>query len=130
MRLDKGALIQFAGSAGAVAALVALSAWARISKPIGPLTAERARELMMLEFARGVDAVWVSTDGRGAVGRSGVLALVIYQIGDGYVTRHMPWTNAVAATLRDGRLRLELGDPGAPCVVLAMDAWPPQDLAA
>lgn len=128
--MDNGTLIQFAGSVAAVGALVALSAWARIAKPVGPLTPERARDLLMLEFGRTVDAVWVSTDGTGAIGRSGVLALVICQVGDGYVTRHMPWTNAVAATLRDGRLRLELGDPSAPSVTLAMEAWPPQDLAA
>lgn len=128
--MEEGALIQFAGSVAAVVGLVALSAWARISKPVGPLTADKARDLLMLEFGRTVDSVWVSTDGRAAIGRSGVLALVIYQVGDGHVTRHMPWANAVAATLRDGRLRLELGDPGAPCVVLAMEAWPPEDLAA
>lgn len=128
--MDEGSLIQFAGSVAAVGALVALSAWARIAKPVGPLTAERACDLLMLEFGRTVDAVWVSTDGRGAIGRSGVLALVVYQVGDGYVTRHMPWTNAVAATLKDGRLRLELGDPGAPSVVLSMESWPPRELAA
>lgn len=128
--MEEGALIQFAGSVAAVVGLVALSAWARISKPVGPLTADKARDLLMLEFGRTIDSVWVSTDGRAAIGRSGVLALVIYQVGDGHVTRHMPWANAVAATLRDGRLRLELGDPGAPSVVLAMEAWPPEDLAA
>ena len=129
-RVDEGSLIQFAGSVAAVGALVAISAWARIAKPVGPLTVERASDLLMLEFGRTVDAVWVPTDGRGAIGRSGVLALVAYQVGDGYVTRHMPWTNAVAATLKDGRLRVELGDPGAPCVVLSMEAWPPQEMAA
>ncbi|MDX9998169.1 MAG: hypothetical protein WCY15_02980 [Phenylobacterium sp.] len=128
--MDKGALIQFAASIVAVGGLVALSAWARISRPVGPLTHERAREFLMQEFGRTVDAVFVSTDGRGAIGRSGVMALIVYQVGDSYVTRHMPWTNAVAATLRDGRVRLELGDPGAPCVLLAMEAWPPRDLAA
>ncbi|HEY9218923.1 MAG TPA: hypothetical protein VIO94_12795 [Phenylobacterium sp.] len=128
--MDKGFLIQFAGSVAAVGALVAISAWARIAKPNGPLTPERARELLMLEFARTVDAIWVSSDGRGAIGRSGVLALVIYQVGDSYVTRHMPWASALASTLKDGRLRLELREIGAPAAVLAMDAWPPKDLAA
>jgi hypothetical protein len=128
--VDKAFVIQFAASVAAVGALVALSAWARIARPMGPLTAERARDLLMLEFGRVVDAVYVSTDGRGAIGRSGVLALILYQVGDSYVTRHMPWASAMAATLKDGRLRLELGDPGAPCAILAMESWPPKELAA
>ena len=128
--MDRALLIQFAASVGAVAALLALSSWARIAKPSGPMTADRARDLLMLEFGRTVDAVWVSTDGRGAIGRSGVLALVIYQVGGGYVTRRIPWVNAVGATLKDGRIRLELGDEGARYAVFAMESWPPKDLAA
>lgn len=128
--MDKGLLVQFAASVAAIGALLAVSAWARIARPIDPLTAETAKTLLTREFGRALDGVWVSTDGRGAIGRSGVMALVIYQVGDGYLTRRLPWANAVATTRKDGQLRLELGDPAAPTVTLVMGSWPPGRLAA
>lgn len=129
--LDKGLYIQMAASAAAVAALVALAAWARIAKPMTPLDETKAKALFQMEFPdRSIEAVWVSIDGCGALAKSGSAALVLCQTGDGYVARHIPWATARNATVRHGTISLELGDVAAPRAVLALPAWPPQDLAA
>lgn len=118
--------MQTAGSAVAVGVLIAFAAWAKIAKPMSPLNDARARALMAEEFpGRPIDALWVATDGAGAVARSGASALVLCEVGDGYVARHIPWAQAVAASFRDGVLRLDLSDVAAPAARLAFDAWPP-----
>lgn len=124
--MSQGFLIQFAASLGAVAVLVALAAWAKIAKPLTPLTDDRARQLLKLEFpGRPIDRVWVAVDGRGALAKSGAAALVIFEVGDGYVARHIPWTQAVASSFRDGVVRLDLSDVAAPNARLALQNWPP-----
>ena len=124
-------LIQVAISALAVAAMVALAAWARIARPLAPLDEAQARALFAEDFPdRTVEAVWVATDGAGALAKSGAEALVLSRIGDGYATRHLPWTDAAAVGLRDGKLTLRLADVAAPKAVIALAAWPPKDLAA
>ncbi len=118
--------MQTAGSAVAVGVLIAFAAWAKIAKPMSPLTDARARALMAEEFpGRPIDALWVATDGAGALARSGAAALVLCEVGDGYVARHIPWAQAVASSFRDGVLRLDLSDVAAPAARLAFDAWPP-----
>lgn len=125
------ALIQFALSAGAVAALIALAAWAKIARPVGPLDDARARALLAEEFpGRSVDAVWIASDGAGALARSGGMALVICRFGDGFVARQIPWAQAVASSFRDGRLSVDLADIAAPRATLSLPSWPPKDLAA
>lgn len=124
-------LLQFVASALAVGALVLLVAWARIARPTPPLDEARARELIAVEFpGRTIEGVWVATDGAGAVGRSGAAALIICRVGDGYAARSLPWAQALAASFKDGRLRVDLGEVAAPRAVLALEAWPPKDLAA
>jgi hypothetical protein len=124
-------LMQMAMSAAAVMVLVALAAWAKIAKPMSPLTDQRAEQLFAEEFpGRRLDRIWVAVDGRGALARSGASALVLCEVGDHYVARHIPWAQAVSASFRDGVLKLDLSDIAAPQARLALTAWPPQDMAA
>jgi len=124
-------LLQFVASALAVGALVLLVAWARIARPTPPLDEARARDLIAQEFpGRTIEGVWVASDGAGAVGRSGAAALIICRVGDGYAARSVPWAQALAASFKDGRLRVDLGEVAAPRAVLTLEAWPPKDLAA
>jgi hypothetical protein len=123
--------VQLAASGLAVALLVAVAAWAKISKPAGPLDEARARALLQQEFpGRRLDRVWVATDGAGALARSGGLALVICAVGDGFAARQIPWAQAISASFENGRLCVDLSDTAAPRAVLAFNAWPPKDLAA
>lgn len=124
-------LVQFAASAAAVGGLVLLVAWARIARPVPPLTEAQARAVFAQEFpGRSLQGVWIAQDGAGAVARSGAAALVVCRVGDGYAARSIPWAQALSASFRDGLLRVELGEVGAPRAVLALEAWPPKDLAA
>lgn len=133
--MDEAFFVQLALSAAAVGVLVGIAAWAKIAKPAGPLDEHRARALLAEEFpSRTVDAVWVASDGAGALAKSGGLALVICQVGDGFAARQIPWAQAVCATFRNGRLSIDLSDIAAPKAVIALPAWPPKsfdgDLAA
>ena len=51
------------------------------------------------------------------------------EVGDGYAARHIPWAQAVAASFRDGVLKLDLADVSAPRARLAFDSWPPAGAA-
>ncbi|MBL8553451.1 MAG: hypothetical protein JNL41_04170 [Phenylobacterium sp.] len=133
--MDEAFFVQLAASAAAVAVLVGIAAWAKIARPVGPLDEHKARALLAEEFpARAVDAVWISSDGAGALAKSGGLALVICRVGDGFAARQIPWPQAVSATFRNGRLSIDLSDIAAPRAVIALPAWPPKsfngDLAA
>lgn len=124
--LNQAFLIQTAASALAVGVLVGLSAWAKLARPMPPLTEARARTLLAEEFpTRAVETLWIAADGCGALARSGASALVLCQVGDGYVARSLPWAQALASTFRDGVLRLDLTDVAAPRARLAFDTWPP-----
>jgi hypothetical protein len=124
-------LVQTALSGLAVLVLVLLAAWAKIAKPMPPLSDARAAKLLGEEFpGRKLDRVWVAVDGRGALAKSGASALILCEVGDHYVARNIPWAQAVSATFRDGVLKLDLSDVAAPQARLALQAWPPQDMAA
>lgn len=127
--MDEAFFVQLALSAAAVGALVGLAAWAKIAKPVGPLDEHKARLLLAEEFpGRPVDAVWIASDGCGAMAKSAGLALVICRVGDGFALRQIPWPQAVAATFRDGKLKVNLDDVAAPAAVIAFAAWPPENL--
>ena len=124
--MSQAFFVQFAASAGAIALLVGLAAWAKIAKPMTPLTDAKALDLLAQEFpGRPIERVWVAVDGRGALAKSGAAALVLCEVGDGYVARHIPWAQAVASSFRDGVLRLDLSDVAAPAARLALLNWPP-----
>jgi hypothetical protein len=121
--------VQLAASGFAVAALVALAAWAKIARPVAPLDEERARFLLLEEFpGRSLDAVWVGVNGRGAVAKSGAAALVLCEFGDGYVARQIPWAMALSASFRKGELCIDLADISAPMAVISLPSWPPKNL--
>ncbi|WP_296595265.1 hypothetical protein [Phenylobacterium sp.] len=129
--MDEAFFVQLALSGAAVAVLVGIAAWAKIAKPAGPLDDHRARELLAEEFpGRRLDGVWVASDGAGALAKSGGLALVICQVGDGFAARQIPWAQAVAASFRNGKLCLDLADVAAPRATISLPSWPPKDLAA
>jgi hypothetical protein len=126
-----GLYIQLAGSAAAVAVLIAVAAWANIARSAPPLDEERARKLLALEFpGREPERVWVAVDGQGALAKCGGMALVLCRVGDGFVARQIPWAQALAATFHGGRLTIDLRDVAAPSAVIALPAWPPKNLAA
>lgn len=81
---------------------------------------------MAEEFpGRPLDGLWVAVDGRGALARSGPAALVLCEVGDGYVARSIPWAQALSASFRDGVLKLDLADVSAPNARLSFQSWPP-----
>lgn len=125
-------LLQFGLSAVAVALMVGIAAWARIARPVAPLDTTLARALLSVDYPDLVpDVIWVSADANGAIARAGKDALVLYRLGDGWVTRHLPWDKALAAPIRGGRVRLKLSDPSAPVaklVVSGINPWPPEGL--
>jgi hypothetical protein len=127
--MDDAFFVQMALSAAAVGLLVAIAAWAKIAKPVGPLDEHKARALLAQEFpTRTVEAVWIASDGCGALAKSNGLALVICRVGDGFALRQIPWPQAVAATFKDGKLSIDLRDVAAPTAVIALPFWPPQNL--
>lgn len=129
--MDEAFFVQLALSGAAVAVLVGIAAWAKIAKPVGPLDEKKARALFEYEFpGRKLDAVWVGSDGAGALAKSGGLALVICQVGDGFAARQIPWAQAISASFRNGQLRVDLADIAAPRATISLPSWPPKDLAA
>ena len=124
-------LIQFAISAIAVALMIGLAAWATRGRGAPPLDEAMARRWLADEFPEcAIDGLWLASDGRGAVAKSGEEALVLSRMGIGYAARRVPWAKAVGASLKDGRVRIPLSDVAAPRADLAMAAWPPKELAA
>lgn len=118
-------VIQLVGSAVAVAALVALAAWARLARPTPPLDAEAALRLLKEEFPdHCVDGVWLAGDGGGLIARSGEQALVLWRRGDGYVARSASWADVIASGASQGLIRLRAVD-GVPALVVGDRPWPP-----
>jgi hypothetical protein len=129
--MNAAALIQLAISAAAVAAMVGLAALATRGRAAPPLDDATARRWLADEFPDlKIDGLWIAEDGKGALARSGDAALVLSQMGDGYVARRLAWDAAAHAPVKDGRLSLSLADFAAPRAVLALKPWPPKDLAA
>jgi hypothetical protein len=129
--LNLAFLIQLAVSATAVGLMIGLAAWATRGRGAPPLDEATARRWLADEFpGRTVDALWIATDGLGALAKSGDRALVLTRMGDGYAARQVDWTTTLAARPQDGRLRIALADVTAPKAVLALPAWPPKELAA
>ncbi|WP_199170579.1 hypothetical protein [Caulobacter sp. FWC2] len=127
--MDKALLIQLGGSIVAVALLVAFAAWMGVARATPPLDPDSARALVALEFPdHKPDAVWISADGAGVIGREGDLALVLYRRGDSYVARDLPWSAIAGLKPESGRLALRLGD-ARPVFAVNDDAWPPKELA-
>ena len=119
------------GSAVAVALMVAVAAWARIARPSPALDEVAARAMLAAEFPdHAPTRLWIAADGGGVIARDGVRALVLFRLGDSWVSRALAWDDAVRAPVRAGKVRLRLRDPAAPVAALAVSGvnpWPPQD---
>ena len=125
------ALIQFAVSAVAVALMVALAAWGSRGRGAPPLDEATARRWLEDEFpGRPVDGLWLASDGKGALAKSGDEALVLSRMGVGYAARRIAWASVMVAKVADGRVRIPLGDVAAPQAALALSEWPPKGIAA
>ncbi|QUD88090.1 hypothetical protein [Phenylobacterium montanum] len=127
--MSSGFLVQSAASLVAVMMLIGLAAWAKIGRPCPPLDESRARSLMAEEFPDDRPAsIWISADGRGAIGRAGDKALVLFRVGDAYVARTAPWSGLGAALRQGDGVRLKFGEIGAPAARFKLEAsaaWPP-----
>lgn len=123
-------LIQFAVSALAVALMVGLAAWATRGRVAPPLDEPTARAWLTDEFpGRAIDAIWLGTDGKGAVAKSGDRAFVLSRMGAGFVARQVPWDQAMNASVKDGRVRISFSDVAAPKAAIAIAVWPPKEFA-
>lgn len=124
-------LVQIISVVG-VAVMIGAAWWARIPRPTPDLDEARARTLLAEEFPDDpVDAVWIASDGAGAVGRSGRTALVVYRAGDAYVARSLPWSDALASPVSGGKVQFRFGEIAAPRARLAVSGinpWPPRHL--
>ncbi len=116
---------QLAMTGFATIMLVGATAWASLSKPKPPLNETRARALFDEIFPdRRLDAVWVAADGKGAMAKSGALALVLCAVGEEFVGRRLPWASALASAFRTGQISVDLTDLSEPPAILALQALP------
>lgn len=119
--MEDGYLIQFVGSAVAIAVMTLIAAWARIPRQTPPLDEAAARALIADEEPDlTLDNVWIDADGRTAVARSGEEGVVLFRVGDGFAVRTMPWAELSAAMATGGRAVFAFHDPGAPRAVFAL----------
>ncbi len=116
----------FAGSAVAVALLVAVAAWAGTPYRGPDFTETEARRLFAEEFpSQPITGLWLAPDG--AVARAGDRALVLFRVGDGYASRSAPWSAAIEARSDKGKVAIPTGDFAAPKARLSLGAWPPNE---
>lgn len=111
----------------AVLLLVGLAALARISRPTPPLDEDAVRALLSEDYPEAqVEQIWIAHDGFAALARSGVRALFLFRLGDAWVARDLPWREALAAPVRQGRIFLPV--PGvAPALARpALAGWSPE----
>lgn len=127
--MDKALLIQLGGSVVAVTLLVVFVRWLGVARPTPPLDTASARALLDLEFPdHHPRATWIAPDGAGLIARDGDLALLLYQRGDGYVARDLPWSAVAALKPVGGRLTVRVSD-ARPTFAVIDDVWPPKELA-
>jgi hypothetical protein len=129
-RMSWAFVTQLIGSAIAVAVLIALIGWARLARPCSPLDEDRARALLAEEFpGAAIDRLWIAADYRGAIAKSAEIALIVTQVGDGYLARSIPWTRLSSASLEGDFARLGLDDITAPRIVFALAETSPWSAA-
>jgi len=104
-----------------VGAIMGLVAWVKIPRATPPLDEAEVRRRLAEDFPQTpLDQIWLALDGAGAVGRSGDLALLLFRMGDSYVSRSMAWSNAVQAEAIKGRFWFRFNDFSAPKASLAL----------
>ncbi|CAN5155549.1 hypothetical protein BH09PSE2_BH09PSE2_08010 [soil metagenome] len=123
-------VVQFLGSAVAIALLVGLVAWTRKGRDDGGLDwPQRFAE----EFpGASVDELWVASDGSSALAHACDRALIGWRLGDGVVTRSAPFSHLHVAQRGPRHVELSLDDPGLPRLRFLADEgpWPPGDWTA
>ena len=118
--------IRFAVSFAAIGLMIALAAWAKIARPQPALTPEQARKLIVLDFPTAEPRpIWIADDGHGAIARIGDQALLLFAVGDSYVTRSVAWSSLSGAQTKAGQVQLNLHEFDAPVAQFAVSgAWP------
>ena len=119
--------IQFLVSLTAIGLMVGLAVWAKIARPLAPLTPDQARQWIDLDFpAYNPGPIWIDDEGQGAIMRLGDQAVVLFQFGDRYVCRAVPWDKVAGLQPKGGKLVLPFGAFEAPSARLAVSGtWPP-----
>ena len=121
---------QFAISLTAIGLMIGLAAWAKIARPLMPLSPEHARQLIQLDFpSQTLGSVWIDDNGKGAIIRSDDLALILFRFGDSFVSRAVRWEQLTRLSPIDGRVLVPLEEFEAPRAQFAVSgAWPPSVL--
>jgi hypothetical protein len=123
-------LLQLAISAAFIAVMVAVTALARIPRATPPLDDTSLLRLLAEDYPETVpEAVWISPDGRAGLAAAGEAALVAFRLGDGYVTRDLPWADLGGVRRTDRGVEISFTGPGGGAAQLIWpDAvpWPPE----
>jgi hypothetical protein len=104
-----------------VGGIMGLVAWVRIPRATPPLDEAEVKRRLAEDFPQTpLDQIWLALDGAGAVARSGDLALLLFRLGDSYVSRSMAWSDAIQAEAVKGRFCFKFNDFAAPKASLAL----------
>lgn len=104
-----------------VVGIMGLVAWAKIPRATPPLDEAEVRRRLAEDFPRApLDRIWLALDGTGALARSGDEALLLFRLGDSYVSRSMGWSQALQAEAVNGRFWFKFNDFAAPKASLAL----------
>lgn len=124
--MDQAFLIRLAVTLAVVGVIVAITAWAKISRPSPALDENQVRRILADDFPQArLDRIWIALDQQGALVRSCETAIVLFKMGDGYVSRSLDWSEALAAKPAKGRFWFNLHDFSAPKASLALSpGWP------
>jgi hypothetical protein len=109
-----------------VGVIMALVAWAKIPRPTPELDEAEVKRRLADDFPLApLDQIWLALDGTGAIARSGDRALLLFRLGDSYVSRSMDWSESLKAQPVKGRFRFQFDDFAAPEASLALATdWP------
>ena len=104
-----------------VGGIMGLVAWVKIPRATPPLDEAEVRRRLAEDFPQTpLDQIWLALDGAGAVARSGGEALLLFRMGDSYVSRSMAWSQALQAQAIKGRFWFRFNDFAAPKASLAL----------
>ena len=105
-----------------VGGIMGLVAWVKIPRATPPLDEAEVKRRLAEDFPQSpLDQIWVAIDGAGAVARSGDLALLLFRMGDSYVSRSMAWSQALQAEAAKGQFWFKFNDFSAPKASLALE---------
>lgn len=104
-----------------VAGIMGLVAWAKIPRATPALDEAEVKHRLAEDFPQApLDQIWLAIDGAGAIARSGDEALLLFRLGDSYVSRSLAWSHALQADLIKGRYWFKFNDFAAPKASLAL----------